>query len=67
MLLKPLVVILFYTLGPLVGLMIFYWIVRLAVRHGIEDAWRRRDRPPPESGYWDPARIGAQLDGPAAE
>jgi membrane protein DedA with SNARE-associated domain len=29
-------------LGSLLGLWVFYWVVRAAVRHGIEDAWRRR-------------------------
>jgi hypothetical protein len=62
--LNPLFVILLYVVGPVVGLMIFYWIIRLAVRHGIEDASRRRGREQRESGYWDPARLGAQLDGP---
>ena len=27
------------------GLAALYWVVRLAVRHGIEDADRRRNRP----------------------
>jgi hypothetical protein len=27
------------------GLVTLYWVVRLAVRHGIEDADRRRNRP----------------------
>ena len=27
---------------PLVGLFFLYWVIRLAVRHGIRDADRRR-------------------------
>jgi len=30
---------------PLIGLYVLYWVVRFGVRHGIEDAWRRRDNP----------------------
>jgi membrane protein DedA with SNARE-associated domain len=56
--LAPLGAIFLATLGPVVGLMILYWIIRFAVRHGIEDAWRRRSAAPTESGYWDPARFG---------
>jgi hypothetical protein len=54
--LTPLAVILLATFGPVVGLMVLYWVIRLAVRHGIEDGRRRRARELPESGYWDPAR-----------
>lgn len=50
--------VLLVAVGALVGLMIFYWTIRLAVRHGIEDARRRRGQAPPDSGYWDPARLG---------
>lgn len=55
--LAPLGVIYLVTLGPIVGLMILYWIIRFAVRHGVRDAQRRRSAPP-EPGYWDPARFG---------
>lgn len=55
--LAPLAVILLVTFGPVVALAIFYWIIRLAVRHGIEDARRRRGDAPAESGYWDPAKL----------
>jgi hypothetical protein len=41
-------------------LMILYWIIRLAVRHGVRDAQGRRSVPP-ESGSWDPARFGDKL------
>jgi hypothetical protein len=54
--LEPLAIILLSTIGPIVMLVIFYWIVRLAVRHGVEDAGRRRGKAPAEQGYWDPAR-----------
>jgi uncharacterized protein (DUF2062 family) len=57
MLLVPLAIILLSTVGSVVTLVIFYWIIRLAVRHGIEDARRRRDKAQAESGYWDPARL----------
>ncbi|GAA4421373.1 hypothetical protein GCM10023169_14250 [Georgenia halophila] len=30
----------------LVGILLAYWIIRLAVRHGIRDADRRRPAPP---------------------
>jgi hypothetical protein len=26
---------------PLLGLLALYWIIRLAVRHGMDDAWQR--------------------------
>ena len=55
--LAPLAVILLLAFGPVVTLAIFYWIIRLAVRHGIEDAWRRRGKAQAESGYWDPAKL----------
>ena len=42
-------------IGSLVGLYVFYWVIRLAVRHGIEDARRRREQAREESA-WDPAR-----------
>lgn len=45
-----------WILGSLLSLWIFYWIVRLAVRHGIEDAWRRRPQRAREESGWDPAR-----------
>lgn len=61
--LSPLIAILLWTFGPIAVLMIFYWIIRFAVRHEIEDAWRRRDHESPDSGYWDPARLGVG-DGP---
>lgn len=53
---EPLAIIFLLAFGLVVALLIFYWIIRLAVRHGIEDAWRRRDNAPAE-GSWDPARL----------
>ena len=54
--LTPLAVILLATFGPIAGLAVLYWVIRLAVRHGIEDA-RHRPRPElPPTGYWDPVR-----------
>jgi hypothetical protein len=43
-------------IGSLVGLYVFYWVIRLAVRHGIEDARRRREQHAGEERAWDPAR-----------
>jgi uncharacterized membrane protein YdjX (TVP38/TMEM64 family) len=43
-------------IGSLVGLYVFYWVIRLAVRHGIEDARRRREQQAREENVWDPAR-----------
>jgi hypothetical protein len=57
--LAPLGIIYLVTIGPVVGLMILYWVVRFAVRHGVKDAQRRRSEPP-ESGYWDPARFASK-------
>lgn len=56
----PLAAILLGGFGSLVSLMILYWIIRLAVRHGIEDARRRRGPEQPAPGYWDPARTEAR-------
>ena len=38
------------------GIFVFYWIVRLAVRHGIEDARRRNLSRVREDTGWDPQR-----------
>ena len=57
MLLAPLAVILLLTVGPVVTLVTFYWIIRVGVRHGIEDAWRRRTDASREAGSWDPAKL----------
>jgi protein-S-isoprenylcysteine O-methyltransferase Ste14 len=54
--LVPLFEILLAFVGPIAGLLILYWIIRLAVRHGIEDARTRRGRETTPAGYWDPAR-----------
>jgi hypothetical protein len=35
----------------------FYWAIRLAVRHGIEDTRRRRDRQAEPDPGWDTARF----------
>jgi hypothetical protein len=54
------VVLLLVLAGLVVGslaLWIFYWVMRAAVRHGIEDAWRRRAAQAAEDAVgWDPAR-----------
>jgi hypothetical protein len=55
--LPHLVVLLLSTAVPVVALVILYWIIRVAVRHGIEDAWRRRGEASREAGYWDPAKL----------
>jgi len=56
MYLAPLAVIMLLTVGPVVTLVIFYWIIRVGVRAGIEDAWRRRAEASREAGSWDPAK-----------
>ena len=33
-----------------------YKLIRLAVRNGIEDAWRDREQQAREKSSWDPAR-----------
>jgi hypothetical protein len=38
--------LLFLLVFWLVGLLIAYWVIRLAVRHAIQDADRRRPAPP---------------------
>jgi hypothetical protein len=43
-------------LGSVAGLYVFYWVIRLAVRHGIDDARRRREQQAREEKAWDPAR-----------
>ena len=43
-------------IGSLVGLYVFYWVIRMAVRQGIEDARRRREQQAREESAWDPAR-----------
>jgi hypothetical protein len=61
----PGVVVLFLAIVlSLLGLWAFYWMVRLAVRHGMEDAWRRRDEPAGgrASGYWDPANADGSIE-----
>jgi protein-S-isoprenylcysteine O-methyltransferase Ste14 len=52
----PVLVALLAFIGSLVGLYLFYWVIRLAVRHGIEDARRRREQQASEESAWDPAR-----------
>ena len=64
MYLEPLAIILLVATGSIVGLLIAYWVIRLAVRPGIEDA-RRREARPPAAGYWDPARVGSPSGGSA--
>jgi hypothetical protein len=42
--------------SSVIALFVLYWIIRLAVCHGIEDARRRRERQAAERAGWDPAR-----------
>ncbi len=42
--------------APIVGFFILYWIIRLAVRHGIEDVQRRNLTRAREDIAWDPQR-----------
>lgn len=51
-------------LGPILvfassvaGLFGFYWTIRLAVRHGIEDARRRRDQHSENEAGWGAAGL----------
>lgn len=39
-----------------ISLFVLYWIIRVAVCHGIEDTRRRAARQTRESAGWDPAR-----------
>jgi uncharacterized membrane protein YdjX (TVP38/TMEM64 family) len=41
--------------SAVVGVLSLYWTVRLAVRHGIEDARRRRSQRPAADAGWNPA------------
>jgi hypothetical protein len=38
----------------IVGLVILYWVIRIAVRDGILAAWRIRKRGEREAAGWDP-------------
>jgi hypothetical protein len=49
-----LVVLAFYALIAYV----FYWLIRLGVRHGIRDADERRDNPRPSGGFLPRKRPG---------
>jgi hypothetical protein len=53
--LEPLAIILLVAVAFIVGLLILYWVIRLAVRHGIEDA-RKRSQAGPAAANWEPAR-----------
>ncbi len=44
-----------YFATPLLAALVLYWLIRLAVRHGIQDAWRRRAKSAREDAGWDPA------------
>jgi hypothetical protein len=46
----PLVIV-----SPIIGMLVIYWVIRLAVRHGIEDARHRGDGSPRTDASWDPA------------
>jgi hypothetical protein len=39
-----------------VGAFILYWVIRLSVRHALEDSDRRRDQRAREEQAWDTAR-----------
>ena len=43
-------------IGSVAGLYVFYWVIRLAVRHGIDDARRGREQQARDENAWDPAR-----------
>jgi hypothetical protein len=50
-----LAIILLVAVALVVGLLILYWVIRLAVRHGIEDA-RKHSQAGPAAANWEPAR-----------
>jgi len=52
----PLLEVLLVVVSPVVGLLILYWTIRLAVRHGIEDVRHRRVIQSAEDASWDPTR-----------
>jgi hypothetical protein len=61
---RPLVVSAWSVLWPLIGFAVsvaaiftLYWTIRLAVRHGVQDARRRRDLPAEDDPSWDTARF----------
>jgi|HubBroStandDraft_2_1064218.scaffolds.fasta_scaffold09866_5 hypothetical protein len=56
MTLVPLAIILLATFGAIVSLLVLYWVIRLAVRHGIEDARQRSQAGPAAAANWEPAR-----------
>lgn len=43
--------------GCAAGIFVVYWTIRLAVRHGIDDARRHREEPTADDPRWDPARF----------
>jgi hypothetical protein len=62
-------------LGPLLvtlflwvlGLAVLYWVVRLAVRHAIEDADHRRNQPPTYTPSQQPKVSGRRPPPPVAD
>jgi hypothetical protein len=45
-----LMMMVFMVLAPVVGIYCAYWVIRLAVRHGMEDVHRRSYGPAPSPG-----------------
>ena len=52
----PLFGLMLAIVSPVVGVFVLYWIIRIAVRHGIEDARRRNLSQAREDISWDPRR-----------
>jgi hypothetical protein len=49
-------VVLVLALIGLGALYALYWLIRLAVRHGLDDARRQREQQAREESGWDPGR-----------
>jgi hypothetical protein len=62
-----LVTLLLWVVLWVLGLAVLYWIIRLAVRHAIEDADRRRNQPPAYTPSQEPRVSGRRPPPPAAD
>lgn len=51
-----LVLAVYFAIPTAVAAFILYWVIRLAVRHAIEDTDLRREAQAEEAQQWDPAR-----------
>jgi hypothetical protein len=53
---KFLILAVFFAVPTAVVASILYWVIRLAVRHALEDADLRREAQARAAKQWDPAR-----------